>query len=105
MSKTVYLTALCSPLFVLLLVSQYALTAEPINHATALMPFVNDDTFAVVYVDIASLDLPKDPGVFFNPIMLRAFSQMPQEKQSELLGLAMANDLAVRLRNAGGQGF
>ncbi len=73
------------------------------NHATVLTPFVNDDSFAVLYFDFASLDLPKNREAILNLEVLKILPQLPQDVQATIFGIAMAGRFADQFRDAGGQ--
>src|SRR5436190_5582873 len=87
------------------LFSANGFAAEPVNHAAVLAPFVNQDSFAVAYADIASLDLPKDRGAILTPQMLIIMQSFPKEVQAQIFIVTMAEAFAVRFREAGGQGI
>jgi hypothetical protein len=87
----------------LLFASQSALAVPSVDHPAVLAPFVNDDTFAVVYADIGSFVLPEDKSELLNPIVLKAISQMPEPQRSEVMAMIMAEGFAIRFREAGGQ--
>src|SRR5258707_8191760 len=87
------------------LFSANGFAAEPVNHAAVLAPLVNQDTFAVAYADIASLDLPKDREAILTPQMLIIMQSFPVEVQAQIFIAAMAETFAVRFREAGGQGI
>jgi hypothetical protein len=88
-----------------LLFSANGFAAEPTNHAATLAPFLNQDTFAVAYADIASLDLPKDRETILGPQMLMIMQSLPSEVQAQIFIADMAQTFAMRFRDAGGQGF
>jgi Protein of unknown function (DUF1559) len=79
--------------------------AEPANHATTLALFVSQDTFAVAYLDIAAIDLPKDRQSIFAPPMIQFLQSMPAELQAQLVIAEIADQFATRFRDAGGQGI
>lgn len=82
-----------------------AFAAEPVNHAAILAPFVNQDSFAVAYADIAALDLPKNHETALGPQMWMVMQSLPSEVVAQILIADMAQTLAVRFREAGGQGI
>jgi hypothetical protein len=98
-----YVAAVC--LTASWLFSGNGFAAGPVNHATVLAPFVNDDTFAVAYADTGSFVLPDDKSKLLNPVILQAMSQMPEPQKSEAMALIMAEGFAIRFREAGGQGL
>ena len=98
-----YITAVC--LTVSLLFSANGFAAEPVNHAAMLAPFVNQDTFAVAYADIASLDLPKDQETVLTPEMLLVMQSFPADVQAQIFIAVGVETMAVRFREAGGQGI
>ena len=72
---------------------------------TILAPFVDQDSFAVVYADIGSLDLPKDEKAILPPQLLLVMQSLPAEVQAQMFLVVGAETLAVRFRDAGGQGI
>src|SRR6185312_16260839 len=87
------------------LFSANGFAAEPLNHADILAPFVDQDSFAVVYADIGALDLPKDQKAIFSPQLLFVMQSFPAEVQAQMFLIGGAETLAVRFRDAGGQGI
>src|SRR4051812_16839283 len=83
--------------------SGHLLAAERPNPASVLVPFVSGDSFAAGYFDVASLDLPKNREAILNLDILKILPQLPQDVQSAIVGVAMAETLAEQFRDAGGQ--
>ena len=83
-----------------LLYPNAGITAEPIDHAATLAPFLNDDTFAVVYLHVAALPQPGNPAEIF-----QLLPKLPEEAQQQLLGLTMASGFVDKFQSAGGQGI
>jgi len=77
-----YIAAVC--LTTSWLFSANGFAAEPANHAAVLAPFVNQDSFGVAYVDIASLDLPKDEKAILPPQLLLVMKGLPAEVQAQM---------------------
>src|SRR4051812_41425454 len=98
-----YLATVC--LTLLFLFSGNGFAAEPVNHAATLAPFLNQDTFAVAYADIASLDLPKDQKTVLSPEMLLVMQSLPADVQAQIFIAVGVETMAVRFREAGGQGI
>jgi hypothetical protein len=94
---------ICFSFFVLLLARQSVLAASPVDHSAILAPFVNSDTFAVVYADIASFSLPNNKADLLNSMWLKGMGQAPEPQKSEMMALMMTTGFAVRFRDAGGQ--
>jgi hypothetical protein len=84
------------------LVAQFAVcschgfAAEPVNHATVLGPYVNDDTLAAAYVDIASLNAANMGELF------ALVPKLPQQAQAEMVGFMMISTWAKGFQDAGG---
>ena len=77
------------------LFSATGFAAEPLNHADVLAPFVDQDSFGVVYADIASLDLPKDEKAILPPQLLLVMQSLPAEVQAQMFLVGGAETLAV----------
>lgn len=77
--------------------------AEGANPSATLAPFVNNDTFAVACIDIGGLDQSKNRADILNPQTLSVLTQLPSDAKSRFLAVAMAEGLAIRLRDAGVQ--
>lgn len=97
-TATVCLTTLC-------LFSVNGFAAEPVDHADVLAPFVNSDSFAVAYADIASLDLPKDGEAVLTPQLLLVMQSLPSDVQAQIFVAVGVQTLAARFQAAGGQGI
>ncbi len=72
--------------------------AVTVNRAAVLGPFVNDDTFAVAYIDVGSLNA-KNLGVLF-----ASLPKLPDQEQAEMLGFTMVSGWVKSFQDAGGQG-
>ena len=75
-------------------------TADEVNHAAVLAPYVNDDTFAVGYLNVASLAAPGSPDELF-----QLLPKLPEEAQSQLVGVVTAGKTIQTFKDAGGQGL
>ncbi len=98
-----FTTAVCLTTSCLFAANGFA--AEPVNHAAVLAPFVNQDSFAIAYADIASLERPKDREAILTPQALFIMQSLPAEVQAQIFIAVMAERFAVRFREAGGQGI
>jgi hypothetical protein len=98
-----YVAALCVMASVSF--STNGLVAEPANHAAVLAPFVNQDSFAVVYADIGSLDLAKGRETMLGPQMWQIMPSLPSDVVAIILIADMARGFAVGFHEAGGQGI
>ena len=73
--------------------------AAGVEPQTVLAPYVNNDTFAVAYIDIASIKLPDDRGA-----LLKAAPQLSGAVQSLAFAGLFAQESIERFQEAGGQG-
>lgn len=95
----------CLSATVLLLLTAESRGAITVDHSSALAPFVNQDTFAALYLDVASLGLPEKDEARLTPQLLVFLQSLPSEVLAELFIADFAQTLAVRFREAGGQGI
>jgi hypothetical protein len=70
-----------------------------VDHAAVLTPYLNDDTFGVYFVNVASL-----PDTGNTAEMFQLAIRLPKEAQQQLLGAMMISGLVNKFRLAGGQG-
>ena len=75
-----------------------ASAADPVDQAAVLAPFVNDDTFAIAYIDVGSLNA-KNLGDLF-----ASLPKLPDQEQAEMLGFTMVSGWVKSFQDAGGQG-
>jgi hypothetical protein len=85
------------------LFSANGFAVEPVNHAARLAPFVSQDTFAIAYVNVASLDLPKDREPMLTPQVLSLLQKLPPDLVAQIFIADTVQTLATRFRDAGGQ--
>lgn len=98
-----FIAAVC--LTASMLISANCFAAEPVNHADVLAPFIDQDTFAVVYADIAALGLPKEANAIVSPQLLLVMQNFPAAVQAQMFLTGAAEALAAKFRDAGGQGI
>jgi hypothetical protein len=91
-SKAIYVAPL------LLLATARSWAAESVNHAAVLAPFVNDDTFLVAHVDIASLKVSENSGELW-----QVLPKLSGDAQVWIAGAMMVDGLARQFQQAGGQ--
>jgi hypothetical protein len=92
------ISSLAALLGVLILGCQSVLAAVADRQAV-LPPYVNNDTFAVAYIDVASIKMPDDRGALFN-----AAQKLSGGIQSLAFAGLFAQDFIKRFQDAGGQG-
>ncbi len=81
------------------LVAERSVAVEEANHAAVLAPFVNDDTFAVAYVDVDPINVAEHAGQ-----LMKLLPKASGDAQSWTLGVTMADGLVGQFQQAGGQG-
>jgi hypothetical protein len=84
----------------LLIVGSLSMQAAAADHRATLTPYVSNDTFAVAYVDVASIKLPDDRGALF-----KAAPQLSGTLQSFAFAGLFAQDFIKRFQEADGQGL
>jgi hypothetical protein len=75
-------------------------SAQSVDHAVTLARFVDDDTFFVGYVDVASLTAGEAPGE-----LIHLGVDLPPEVQTRLIGPTILSSLVKQFQEAGGQGL
>src|SRR4051794_15304748 len=73
--------------------------ADPISHATVLAPYVNDDTLALAYIDVASLNAA-NIGELFSLV-----PKLPDLAQAEMGGFMIVSSWIKSFQEVGGQGL
>ncbi len=99
MPKNGYFTTVALIFGLVVAVAQDQLAAAPINHLAAIAPFVNDDTFAVAYIDVGSLNAAN---------LGELFAMLPKpadQVQAEMLGFAVVSSWVKSFQARGGRDY
>ncbi|MEX0642230.1 MAG: hypothetical protein WD468_05990, partial [Pirellulales bacterium] len=98
MSSTSRSSIVSSVVFAILAFPTVGFAATPINHAAVLAPFLNDDTFAVAYLDVAELLISDANGA---GKLLDVLPQLGDNGQASLTALRSVITGVENLRAAG----
>jgi hypothetical protein len=94
--------AICSVVCLTTLLSLYihAAVAEPVNHAAVLAPYLNEDTFAVGWIDIGAM---KDSGNENQAQLLNVLPMLTEDGQAAVIVGMMIEGFVQGFQKAGGQ--